>query len=105
MAVSPRGIPRFLPTLTEVVLAPVKTTVASVNEVAQDPVSDHSGIAQRVREMVEAEMGELLRDAVSLVLLEQVDAIAGRLQLEIEPLLRQSVADMVAQEIAARRHG
>ena len=50
------------------------------------------------------EMEGVFRDAVSVALLEQVDVIAQRVRGEIEPMLRQAVADMVAHEIAARRH-
>ena len=49
-------------------------------------------------------MDELFRDAVTTAMLEQVDVIAARLRGEIEPMLRQAVADMVAHELAARRH-
>ncbi len=103
MALAPRTIPRFLPTLTEVVQA--RPTVARLPpDQAQAEREDKISIVESVREQVDAELGELLRDAVAAAMLEQVDAIAQRLRDEIEPILRQAVADMVAHEIAARRH-
>lgn len=103
MATTSRTIPRFLPTLTEVVLTPVPAGLPPANEERLDDRADQEAIAQSVRAQVDAEMGELLRDAVAAAMLEQVDAIAARLREEIEPILRQSVADMVAHELAARR--
>lgn len=99
-----RSVPRFLPTLTEVVHAPV-TRPAPASPVPPQVLADQAAIAESVRAQVEAEMEGLFRDAVASAMLEQVDAIAARLRQEIEPVLRQAVEEMVANEIAARRHG
>lgn len=104
MAAVPRNIPRFLPTLTEVVLPPMQALRALGNEARALPGVDEPAVTQSVRSQVDAEMEALFRDAVSTALLEQVDGIAARVRAEIEPMLRQAVADMVAHEIAARRH-
>ena len=104
MASVPRAIPRFLPTLTEIVRARPTVSQVPPGQSAAPESDDQISIVQSVREQVDAELGELLRDAVAAAMLEQVDAIAQRLRDEIEPILRQAVADMVAHEIAARRH-
>ena len=104
MAAASRSVPRFLPTLTEVVQAPPQRRSAQVNAAPPKPGVDELAIAQTVLGQIEAEMESLFRDTVAAALLEQVDAIAARLRGEIEPVLRQAVADMVAHEIAARRH-
>ena len=104
MASVPRSIPRFLPTLTEVVQARPIVSGAPPGQSAVPELDDQISIVQSVHAQVDAELGELLRDAVAAAMLEQVDAIAQRLRDEIEPILRQAVADMVAHEIAARRH-
>ena len=104
MAVAPRNVPRFLPTLTEVVLPPMQLRSTPGHEARTVPGVDEQAVAQSVRSQVDAEMEVLFRDAVSAALLEQVDVIAARVRAEIEPMLRQAVADMVAHEIAARRH-
>jgi len=105
MAAVPRNVPRFLPTLTEVFLPPpVQVRRAEGNEARPVPGVDELAIAQSVRSQVDIEMEVVFRDAVSVALLEQVDVIAQRVRGEIEPMLRQAVADMVAHEIAARRH-
>ncbi len=105
MPTLPRSVPRFLPTLTEVVHAPVSARVAPASPLPPQALADQAVIAESVLAQVEAEMEGLFRDAVASVMLEQVDVIAARLREEIEPVLRQAVADMVASEIAARRHG
>lgn len=104
MSAAPRNVPRFLPTLTEVVHPPVPTPQTSRSEAHVVPGVDETAIAQGVRIELDAEMETIFRDAVSAALLEQVDTIAARVRLEIEPMLRQAVADMVAHEIATRRH-
>ena len=104
MVAASRSVPRFLPTLTEVVQAPLHMYPAPANAARPTAVADEAAIAQSVRGQIESEMEGLFRDAVAAALLEQVDAIAARLRADIEPVLRQAVADMVAYEIAARRH-
>ena len=104
MSAAPRNVPRFLPTLTEVVHPPVPTPQTPRIEAHVVPGVDETAIAQGVRIELDAEMETIFRDAVSAALLEQVDTIAARVRLEIEPMLRQAVADMVAHEIATRRH-
>ena len=104
MAAVSRNVPRFLPTLTEVVLPPVQVRRTAGHEAPTVPGVDELAVVQSVRSQVDAEMEVLFRDAVSAALLEQVDVIAARVRGEIEPMLRQAVADMVAHEIAARRH-
>ena len=99
-----RSVPRFLPTLTEVVHAPVRARAAPGDVMTPQTDADQAAIAESVRVQVEAEMEGLFRDAVTSAMLEQVDVIAARLREEIEPVLRQAVAEMVANEIAARRH-
>lgn len=104
MAAVPRNVPRFLPTLTEVVLPPVPLQRPSGIAIRPLPGTDELAIADRVRAQIDAEMEGLFREAVATAMLEQVDVIAARVRGDIEPMLRQAVADMVAHEIAARRH-
>lgn len=104
MATPSRAVPRFLPTLTEVVHLPVPPGRPPEIAARPEDEADKLAIAESVRNQVEAEMDELFRGAVTSAMLEQVDVIAARLREEIEPILRQAVADMVAHEIAARRH-
>ena len=104
MSAAPRNVPRFLPTLTEVVRPPIQPLQALESEAYSVPGVEETAIAKSVRFQLDAEMETMFRDAVSTALLEQVDTIAARVRLEIEPILRQAVADMVAHEIATRRH-
>ncbi|MEO8856368.1 MAG: hypothetical protein ABI343_05195 [Burkholderiaceae bacterium] len=118
MAAAPRNVPRFLPTLTEVVqrvphapsaappIAPL--TVASDRQPSLPPgphfTLDPQPIVQSVNAQLDVEMEELFREALKSAMAAEIDAIAARLRQEIEPLLRQAVAEMVANEIALRRH-
>ena len=104
MSVAPRNVPRFLPTLTEVVHPPVQAAQAPESGAHTMPRADETAIAKSVRSQLDAEMETMFRDAVSTALLEQVDTIAARVRLDIESILRQAVADMVAHEMAMRRH-
>ena len=104
MAARSTKAPRFLPTLTEVVHARVELRRGPGDATASQEDAEQVAIAESVRWQLEGEMDGLLRDAVATALLEQVDAIATRLRQEIEPILLQAVADMVAHEIASRRH-
>ena len=104
MSATPRNVPRFLPTLTEVVLPPVRPPQPPESDAHAVPGVDVTAIAESVRFQLDAEMETMFRDAVSTALLEQVNLIAARVRLEIEPMLRQAVADLVAHEVATRRH-
>ena len=103
MAAASGNAPRFLPTLTEIVQPRSRSPRLPANEGQLDAGVEMSSIAEAVREQVDTELDSLLRDAVATAVLEQVDAIAARLRQEVEPILRQAVADMVANEIASRR--
>ena len=100
MAVTSRGVPRFLPTLTEVVHAP-----PPVEEPEEAPEGglDQEAIAERVRLQVETMVEGRLPAMVSAALLAQVGLIVERLREDIEPMLRQAVEEAVMHETGLRR--
>jgi hypothetical protein len=100
----PRQPPRFVPTLTEVVQPLVQQAVApssaigatSSHEVLEDQ------IIHRVMQRVDLSLERRLTEAVAAMVLQQTQALVPRLREEIEFIVRQSVSDAVADELATR---
>ena len=127
MQIPPRTPPRFVPTLTEVVQnAPLAAAEESGNPwPASQPVGlDHvedaepagrpaspevlahealeDQIIHRVMQRVDLSLERRLQDAVSAMVLAQTQQLVPRLREEIEFVVRQSVSDAVADELATR---
>lgn len=97
MAASPRNLPRFLPTLTEVV-DPASVPVTAV--AASPGLSDHAlieRVVQRLAPLLERQLHERLGALVDARLAQ----IAVQLQHELEQTLRRSVQEALAEERAA----
>jgi hypothetical protein len=91
-----RTPPRFVPTLTEVVhsgSAPLMPT----------PGVSPEQIAQRVLQRVDLALDRRVREAIGAVVLEQTQALAPLLRERIEAVVREVVAQAVAQEMQARQ--
>ena len=107
-----RVAPRFVPTLTEVVQAPARlvATISPVALPAPVPGSSPSPAApvdgDALVEWIQAEVTDSLNrnlhDLIATALVEQIDAVAARLQNDIEPMVRRAVREAVASEAAAR---
>lgn len=109
--------PRYLPTLTDVV-PPTSRAYApqfennfkpsagvnsggSTNGFVQ-PVRSDDQLVKRVMQQVDVLLERRLREALGRVILEQTEALAPKLRGEIEQVVRESVAQAVAQELAGR---
>lgn len=92
-----RTPPRFVPTLTEVVQAPPATQAAA----AGNP--PHEQIAQRVLQRVDLVLDRRLREAIAAVVVEHTHALTPLLRERIDAVVRDVVAEAVAEEIAARQ--
>jgi hypothetical protein len=91
-----RTPPRFVPTLTEVVQSgPVP--LSPVPAISQDQ------LAQRVLQRVDLALERRLRETIATVILEQTAALTPVLRERIETLVRDLVAQAVAEEIEARQ--
>ena len=91
-----RPPPRFVPTLTEVVHsgpAPLSPTPG----VSQDL------LAQRVLQRVDLHLDRRLREELATVLLEQTSALVPLLRERLESVVREVVAEAVAEEMQARQ--
>ncbi len=97
-----RQVPRFLPTLTEVV-HPVAG--AAPLPVVPPPVIDPEAILERVRTDVDRVLQSHLEAIVANAMLDQVAVIVARIREEIEPMVRQAVAQAVASELEAANPG
>jgi hypothetical protein len=100
----PRQPPRFVPTLTEVVQPLVQQAVAPSSAIgatgSHEVLEDQ--IIHRVMQRVDLSLERRLTEAVAAMVLQQTQALVPRLREEIEFIVRQSVSDAVADELATR---
>jgi len=93
--------PRFVPTLTEVVLP---TPAASAGAISAAPVAPSGDLeaqmVQRVLQRVDLILERRLRESVGQLILEHTQSLAPRLREEIERVVRQSVSQAFEQEDA-----
>jgi len=90
MVTGARGFPRFLPTLTEVILAPVAPPEPPEDLVAL-AAARREAFAAQLRSRLGEAMDRRLPDVVAAAMLEQIDFIAERLRQEMEEMVRQSL--------------
>ena len=93
-----RTPPRFVPTLTEV----VQTGPAPLAPAA-GPAPSADQIAQRVLQRVDLSLDRKLRETMATVILEHSEGLAALLRERLEAVVRQVVADAVADEMQARQ--
>jgi hypothetical protein len=91
-----RTPPRFVPTLTEVVQA--RKTASTEAEVTEEL------LVTRVMQRVDLTLERRLREAIASTVLEQTRTIAPLLREEIEEVVRATVAQAFAEELAAQRN-
>lgn len=103
----PRQPPRFVPTLTEVV-QPISALVAPATPSEPPPLEPATSAAledqiiHRVMQRIDLSLERRLREAVAAMVLQQTQSLVPRLREEIEFVVRQSVSDAVADELATR---
>ena len=91
-----RPPPRFVPTLTEVVHSgPVP--LAPTPGVPQDL------LAQRVLQRVDLSLDRRLREEIATLVLEQTSALVPLLRERLESVVREVVAEAVAEEMESRQ--
>jgi len=89
-----RTPPRFVPTLTEVVRS-------GVTSERSEPGVTQEQLVQRVMQRVDLALERKLREAIAATVLEQTRALGPILREEIELVVRESVAQAFAEELAA----
>jgi hypothetical protein len=90
--------PRFVPTLTEVVQAPLVAAPAA----PAGGRSDEQWV-RRIMERVDLTLDRRLREAVAAVIVEQTRNLGPMLRDELEAVVREAVAQAMADELAAAR--
>ena len=91
--------PRFVPTLTEVVHSGPAPLAGATPALSQDQ------LAQRVLQRVDLVLDRRLREAIATVVLEQTNLLAPLLRDRLEQVVREVVAEAVADEMQARGGG
>jgi hypothetical protein len=95
-----RTPPKFVPTLTEVVqtgygaLAPAPGTVPALTE---------EQLAHSVLQRVELTLDRRLREAIAAAILEHTSALTPLLRERVEGVVREVVAEALAEELQARQ--
>jgi len=93
--------PRFVPTLTEVVLPTPAAPVGAMPAAPGVPFSDlEEQLVQRVLQRVDLMLERRLRESVGQLILEHTQSLAPRLREEIEHVVRDSVSQAFEQEAA-----
>lgn len=96
-----RTPPRYVPTLTEVVKAEPARAAAAARQ-RGGPVPSQEQIIERVMQRVDLTLERRLREAIAATVLEQTRSIAPLLREEIEAVVRETVAQAFADELADR---
>lgn len=96
-----RTPPRFVPTLTEV----VHTAPAPLAPAQALPAFNQEQLAQRVLQRIDLVLERRLRESIATVVLEQTSALAPLLREQVHAVVRELVAQAVAEELQARQRG
>lgn len=98
----PPSPPRFVPTLTDVVHEPEVLPPDAPAALAAPAVPEDTeeAIVHRVMQRVDMALDQRLREAIALVVQEQTRSLLPRLREEVESVLRQTVYEAVAEELA-----
>jgi hypothetical protein len=93
-----RTPPRFVPTLTEVVHA------AHPQQAAAAPaLPTHEQLTQRVMQRVDLVLDRRVRETIASVVLEQTSALGPLLRERLEAVVRDAVAQALADELKSRQ--
>jgi len=106
MSTTPRNLPRFLPTLTEVVdpsslhrhaVAPVTVTAPELDEIVQT-------VQKQVAVVLERRMAEEIDVLVHTLMTEQLQTMSARLHEELETVVRQVVSEFMRTRADLHQH-
>lgn len=98
-----RAPPRFVPTLTEIVQGAAPVAAAPQRAGAAVPALSQEQLAQRVLQRLDLTLDRRVREAISTVILEQTSALGPLLRDRLEAVVRQAVAQAVAEELKSRQ--
>ena len=90
----PKNLPRFLPTLTEVVHLPGAKTPLAVNTVNADDLVD------RIMLRLDGPLQAALQAAIGKLVIDKLREMEPRVRDEVDRAVRLCVEEAIAQEIA-----
>lgn len=96
-----RNPPRYVPTLTHVV-SPTPPPLAEPAPPAVAGLSQEQ-LVERLMRRVDLTLERRLREAIAAIVIEQTRSLAPLLRDEIESVVRQAVADALADELPPDR--
>ncbi len=96
-------VPRFIPTLTEVVAtpleAPARAPAVADPSLPQVAAEYEDELTRRVMERVDAILPDRVTDALAAAVIEQTRSLLPRVREEVLAAVRSAVADAVAREV------
>lgn len=95
-----RTPPRFVPTLTEVV-----HTAHPQAASAPAALPTQEQLTQRVMQKVDLVLDRRVRETIASVVLEQTQALGPLLRERLEAVVREAVAQALAEELKSRQRG
>lgn len=99
---APRNMPRFLPTLTEIV--DPSTLVAPEVHATPDLENAVWFVMQRVDMLIERRVHEETDAMLSTVVAQHLKSLGERLRLELEAVVRLAVTDAIALQRDMHKH-
>ncbi len=91
--------PRFVPTLTDIVQAPVRFEGGAEQPAKPDALVLQDQLVDRVMQRVDLTLDRRLREALGQVILAQTQNLLPLLRDEIELVVREAVSQAVAHEL------
>jgi hypothetical protein len=102
MSTPPRNLPRFLPTLTEV----VHPSSLSRPSVAAAPDIDETvqAVLKQVHVVLERRLSEEINVLLQTLMAEQRQTLSARLHEELEIVVRQAVSEFMHKQVDLHKH-
>ena len=94
---APKNLPRFLPTLTEVVHLP------SAKAPEPAPAFNTDDLVDRIMLRLDGPLQAALQAAIGSLMIDKLREMEPRVRDEVDRAVRQSVEEAIAQEIATPR--
>lgn len=97
MSTPPRNLPRFLPTLTEIVHLPA--VERTTTPVTPDLEATVSFVMQRVDSVIERRLREETDVMLRNIVTEQLQSLGVRLRHELDTVVRQAVSEAMTSQL------
>ena len=102
MQTNPKVLPRFIPTLTEVVTFPVEPQPPSIVFTAEGQINPED-LVDRVMMQLKGPINASVQAAVDEFLASHLVQLRPRIAHEIDRVLRQKLGEVLAAELAGKK--